>query len=103
VAFITPGARRTKTVQPKELTLIDTVAQKGWKGGVNEIEDVFNVLPYPRSFAKALERDTDNDDAVHLAVTATAFSVEEHIEGDDLANELPEIRRTSCRLVSFQF
>ena len=37
-----------------------------------------------------------------LAVTATASQVEEHSEGDDLANELSEIRRTLCYLVSFE-
>jgi hypothetical protein len=83
-------------VQPKGLISIDTVVQKGWIEGVNDIEDVFGVLPLTRSFAKALERDIDNDEAVHLAVTATASQVEEHSEGDDLANELPEIRRTLC-------
>jgi hypothetical protein len=89
-------------VQPKELTLINTVIQKGWIEGVNDIQDVFDVLPLTRSFAKALERDINNDEAVHLAVTATTSSVKEHNEGDDLANELPEIRRTLCCLVSFE-
>lgn len=103
MAFIAPSARHTKTVQPKELTLVDTVMEKGWKEGINDIEDHFDLLPYTRSFAKALGRALENDEAVHLTVTATVFSAEEHIEGDDLANELPEIRRTSCRLVSFQF
>jgi hypothetical protein len=103
VAFITPGARRTNAVQPKELTLVDTVMEEGWKESINDVKDHFDLLPYTRSFAKALARDIDNDEAVHLAVTATAFPVEEHIEGDDLANELPEIRRTSCHLVSFKF
>jgi hypothetical protein len=96
VAFIIPGARRTNMVQPKGLISIDTVVQKGWIDGVNDIEDVFGVLPLTRSFAKALERDIDNDEAVHVAVTSTASRVEEHNEGDDLANELPEIRRTLC-------
>jgi hypothetical protein len=93
----------TNKGQPKELTLVDTVMEEGWKEEINDIKDLFNLLPYTRSFAKVLGRDIENDDAVHLAVTATAFSAEEHIEGDDLANELPEIRRTSYRLLLFQF
>ena len=94
-------ARCTNTGQPKELTLVDTVMEEGWKGGTNDIKNHFDLIPYTRPFAKALGRDIENDDAVHLAVTATAFSAEEHIEGDDLVNELPEIRRTSCCLVLF--
>lgn len=75
-------------MQPKKLILIDTVIQKGWIEGANDIKNVFDILPLPRSFAKALERDIDNDEAVHLAVTATASLVKEYSEGDDLANEL---------------
>ena len=93
----------TNAGQPKELTLVDTVMEEGWKERINDIKDHFDLLPLTRSFAKVLGRDIENDNAIHLAVTATAFSAEEHIEGDDLANELPEIRRTSCRLVLFQF
>ena len=88
-------------LQPKELTIVDTVTQKGWKERVNDIKDIFDILPYPRSFGKALERHIDNDDAVHLAVTATVSAVKEHSGRDDLANEIPEIRRTLRCLVSF--
>jgi len=73
---------------------MDTVIEEGWKESINDVKDHFDLLLYPRSFAKTLERDIDNDEAVHLAVTATASSVKEHSEEDDLANELPEIRRT---------
>ena len=72
---------------------------KGWKEVINDIKDCFDLLSIYAFVRQMLERDIDNDDAVHLAVTATAFPVEEHIEGDDLANELPEIRRASCRIV----
>jgi hypothetical protein len=68
-------------VQPKELTLIDTVVQKGWIEGVNDIENVFDVLPLPCSFAKGLERDIDNNEVVHLAVTAAASSVKSIVRG----------------------
>ena len=91
-------------MQPKEPTLIDTVIQRGWIEGVDDIEDVFDVFPLTRSFAKGLERDIDNDEAVHLTVTATVSPVKEDSdqEGDDLAKELPEIQRTLCYLVSFE-
>ena len=89
-------------LQPKELTLVDTVMQKGWKEGVNDIEDIFDILLYPRSFAKALARHIDNEDAVHLAVTATVSTVKEHSERGGLASEIPEIRRTFRCLLSFK-
>jgi hypothetical protein len=50
--------------------------EERWKEGINNVKDHFNLLPYTRSFSKALERDIDNDEAVHLAVTATDFLVE---------------------------
>jgi len=90
-------------MQPKELTLMDTVVEEGWKESINNVKDHFNLLIYPRSFAEVLGTDIGNNDVVHLAVTATAFPAEQHIEGDNLVNEFPEMRRTSCRLVSFQF
>jgi hypothetical protein len=55
--------------------------EEGWKEGINDVKDYFDLLPYTRSFAKVLEIDMDNDDAVHLAVTATASPVEEHSRG----------------------
>lgn len=71
-------------VQPsKELTLVDTVVQKVLMEGVNDIEDVFAVLPLPRFFAKGLEREIYSDEAVQfkLAVTTTASLVKEYSEG----------------------
>jgi len=88
-------------VQPKELTQLKTVARAGWKESVNDIEDCFDLILYPQSFATEL-KGIDNNNIIHLVVTATASPVEEHSEGDDLANELPEIRRTLCCLVSFE-
>ena len=66
---------------------------------MNDIKDHFNRILYPHSFATELE-DIDNNDIIHLVIIATCFVVEKHSE-DDLANELPEIRRTLCCLVSF--
>jgi len=67
---------------------------------VNDIKDHFNRILYPQSFATELE-DIDNNDIIHLVITATCFVVEKHSEEDVLANELPEIRRALCCLVSF--
>jgi hypothetical protein len=98
------GPDVTDMFQPKELIIlvVDTVMQKGWKERVNDIKDIFAIFPYPRSFAKALERHIDNDDAVYLTVTATVSAVKEHSGRDDLANEIPEIQRTFRCLVSFK-
>ena len=63
------------------------------------MKDPFSPLSCTPSFTKVLGRDIDNEETLHLAVTATGSPVEEHSEGDDLANELPEIRRTLCYLV----
>jgi hypothetical protein len=64
---------------------------------------MFSTLFRTHARLPRCRRDIDNGEVVHLATSATAFSIEEHIEGDDLANKLRKIRRRSCRPVSFQF
>ena len=97
-AFTTPGARRTNRVQPwqpKELTQLKTVTQAGWKESVNDIEDCFDThnrsLPSWRGLITTI---------LSTWRWLRQLRQSKSIVRDDLANELPEIRRTLCYLVS---
>ena len=96
-AFTTPGARRTNTVQPKELAQPKTVTRAGWKESVNDVEDCFYFNTHSRSLPSWR--------GLITTILSTWWWLRQlrrskSIVRDDLANELPEIRRTLCYLVS---
>ncbi|KAF8965900.1 hypothetical protein BDZ97DRAFT_1729574 [Flammula alnicola] len=75
--------------KPKETLLVDIVCEPGWTESIKEFHDSLKRIPLCRPLATALKEEIDNEDAVHLVVTAKGT----YRRPGAVEIELPEVQR----------